>query len=131
MDTSFKELTPAEEQVMQALWKIKEGYANEIVASVSEGLQNEDGASANTPAYNTILTVVRILEKKNFVGHKTFNKSNQYYPLISREDYSRNLLCRLSNRFFGSSFREMLSFLVDRKDITIEDIDAIVKELEQ
>ena len=116
-----KELTHAEEQVMQALWAVGQGYANEIVAAMAEP----------KPAYNTILTIVRILEKKGYVGHETFNRANRYYPLVSREEYSGQMLGRLARNYFGSSFRRMVSFLVDRKDVSIEDLDTLIKEVEK
>ena len=115
----IKELTPAEEQVMQAIWSIKQGFANEIVAAIEPP----------KPAYNTILTVVRILERKGYVGHTTFNKSNRYYPLVSRDDYSSQILGRMARNYFGSSFRDMVSFLVDKKAVTLEDLEALTKEL--
>ncbi len=119
--TEIKELTRSEEQVMQALWTIGKGFANEIVAAVEPP----------RPAYNTILTIVRILETKGFVAHETFNRSNRYYPLISREDYSQQMLGRLARNYFGSSFRSMVSFLVDRKDVTLEDLDTLIREVEK
>ena len=119
--TEMKDLTRSEERVMQALWSIGQGFANEIVAAMEQP----------KPAYNTILTIVRILETKGFVGHETFNRSNRYYPLISREDYSQQMLGRFANRFFGSSFRSMVSFLVDRKDVTLEDLDTLIREVEK
>ena len=116
-----KELTHAEEQVMQALWAVGQGYANEIVAAMAEP----------KPAYNTILTIVRILEKKGYVDHETFNRADRYYPLVSREEYSGQMLGRLARNYFGSSFRSMVSFLVDRKDVSIEDLDTLIKEVEK
>ena len=114
-------MTHAEEQVMQALWTVGQGYANEIVAAMAEP----------KPAYNTILTIVRILEKKGYVDHETFNRANRYYPLVSREEYSGQMLGRLARNYFGSSFRSMVSFLVDRKDVSIEDLDTLIKEVEK
>ena len=136
MDTQeIKELTRAEEQVMQAIWSIGQGFANEIVAAISPRPNvNNDGSddiNPPKPAYNTILTVVRILEKKGYVGHTTFNKSNRYYPLISREDYSSQMLGRMAKNYFGSSFRNMVSFLVDKKAVSLEDLEALTKELEK
>ena len=116
-----KELTHAEEQVMQALWAVGQGYANEIVAAMAEP----------KPAYNTILTIVSILEKKGYVDHETFNRAHRYSPLVSREEYSGQMLGRLARNYFGSSFRSMVSFLVDRKDVSIEDLDTLIKEEEK
>ena len=117
--TDLKELTKAEEQVMQAIWKIDKGFANEIVAAVESDV-----------AYNTVLTVVRILEQKGFVGHETFNRSNRYYPLISRDEYTQMILGRMTKNYFGSSARALVSFLVDRKEVSLEDLEAITKALE-
>ena len=116
-----KELTKAEEQVMQAIWAVGQGFANEIVAAIEEP----------KPAYNTILTIVRILEKKRFVAHETFNKANRYYPIVSREEYSGQMLGRMAKNYFGSSFRSMVSFLVDKKAVTLEDLESLTKELEK
>ena len=117
-----KELTKAEEQVMQAIWRIGQGFANEIVAAV-----NESGEAA----YNTVLTVVRILEQKGFVAHETFNRANRYYPLVGREEYAQQMLGRLTSSYFGSSPRALVSFLVDKKEVSLSDLEALIKEMEK
>ena len=81
-------------------------------------------------AYNTVLTVVRILEQKGFVGHETFNRSNRYYPLVTREEYMQQQLGRLTRNYFGSSARALVSFLVDKKEVSLEDLELITKEIE-
>ena len=114
-----KELTKAEEQVMHAVWKVGQGFASDIVAAVESEV-----------AYNTVLTVVRILEQKGFVGHETFNRANRYYPLVTREEYMHHQLGRLTKSYFGSA-RALVSFLVDNKEVTLDDLEAITKELEK
>ena len=109
-----KELTKAEEQVMQAIWKVGQGFANEIVAAV-EG----------SAAYNTVLTVVRILEQKGFVAHETFNRANRYYPLVSKEQYSESFMQQFVRNYFDNSFKSMVSFFANNKDISMEDLDEI------
>jgi predicted transcriptional regulator len=130
-----KELTKAEEQVMQAIWTVGQGFANEIVAAISSrpngSNDDSDAIEEPRPAYNTILTIVRILEKKGFVAHETFNKANRYYPIVSREEYSGQMLGRVAKNYFGSSFRSMVSFLVDKKAVTLEDLESLTKELEK
>ena len=115
----MKELTKAEEQVMQAVWRIGQGFANEIVAAVGGDV-----------AYNTVLTVVRILEQKGFVGHETFNRANRYFPLVTREDYMQRMLGGIAHRWFGSSPRALVSFLVDKKEVSLKDLEAITNALE-
>ena len=115
-----KELTKAEEQVMQAIWKVGQGFANERVTAV------EGGA-----AYNTVLTVVRILEQKGYVAHETFNRSNRYYPVVSREEYMQQQLNGFAQRYFGSSAKALVSFLVDKNEVSLEDLESITRELEK
>ena len=115
----IKELTKAEEQVMQAVWRVGQGFANEIVAAVGSDV-----------AYNTVLTVVRVLEQKGFVGHETFNRANRYYPLISREEYMQQMLGGIAHRWFGSSASALVSFLVNKKEVSLEDLESITKALE-
>lgn len=115
----LKELTKAEEQVMQAVWKVDKGFANEIVSAV-------EGAAT----YNTVLSVVRILEQKGYVSHVAFNRNNQYFPLISREEYMQQQLKGFAKRYFGSSPRALVSFLVDKNEVSLEDLEAITKEIE-
>ncbi len=124
----IKELTKAEEQVMQAVWNVEQGFANEIVTAVNELAEKNGNATA---AYNTVLTVVRILEQKGFVGHETFNRANRYYPLISREEYMEQVLGRMTCSWFGSSPRALVSFLIDRKEVTLEDLEMLTNEMER
>lgn len=114
-----RELTKAEEQVMKAIWKVGKGFANEIVAAVDSDV-----------AYNTVLTVVRVLEQKGFVAHETFNRSNRYYALVSKEQYMQQQLKGFAQRFFDSSPRAMVSFLVDRNVVSLDDLESITKEIE-
>ena len=127
---NLKELTKAEEQVMQAIWKIEKGFANEIFSNVNEMRRTREKNVEADVAYNTVLTVVRILEQKGFVAHETFNRSNRYYPLVSREEYMQQQLKGFAARYFGSSPRALVSFLVDKKEVSLEDLELITKELE-
>ncbi len=111
-----KELTKAEEQIMQVIWKIEKGFAKDILENIKEP----------KPAYNTVLTVVRILVKKEFVGFKTYGKSNEYYPLISKEEYSSNRIKKLKKNYFNNSTKELLSFFINDKSISLEDLDELL-----
>ena len=117
----MKELTKAEEQIMQVLWKIEKGFANDIMAHIPEP----------KPAYNTALTVVRILEKKGFVDHETFGKAHRYYPLISKEDYSSSLLKNFAKKYFNNSLKSMVSFFASNHDISLEELEEIRKSIEE
>ena len=117
----MKELTKAEEQVMQVIWKIEQGFANEIMAAFPEP----------KPAYNTVLTVVRILEKKGFVGHETFCKANRYYPIISKDEYSQDSLKGLVSNYFNGSYTELVSAFTKKEDFSLEQLQELKTMIEE
>ncbi|MBQ0734326.1 BlaI/MecI/CopY family transcriptional regulator [Aquimarina celericrescens] len=115
----MKQLTKAEEEVMQLLWELQE--AN--VASIIEKM------SSPKPAYNTVSTIIRILENKKFVSHRKKGKGYIYFPIIEKEEYSSQSLQKLMNNYFNGSFRNMVSFFVKKNDMDIKDLEEILKEL--
>ncbi len=114
-------LTKAEEQVMQAVWRIGKGFAGDIAAAVEEP----------KPAYRTVLTEIRILEQKGFVGHKDFNGNNQYYPLVSKADYSGRMLGSLMKNYFNASYASLVSFFLEDKSITDEELENLGRIIEE
>lgn len=118
---SVSALTKAEEQVMQAVWQLGEGFAGEIAEAVADP----------KPAYRTVLTEIRILEQKGFVGHRTLGGNNQYYPLVSKADYSGRQLSALVGNYFGGSYRQLVSFFMEDKGIRKEDLDALADIIEE
>ena len=116
-----KQLTKAEEQFMQVLWTLKEASVKEII----EQLPNPK------PAYNTVSTIIRILETKNIVAHKPKGRGYIYYPLIKKTDYTNQSLHKLMDGYFGGSFKSMVSFFVKKNDIDINELESIMKEIEK
>lgn len=114
-----KELTKAEEQIMQAIWKIQEGFAKDVLEKLEEP----------KPAYNTVLTVIRVLVQKGFVKYTTYGKSNKYAPTISKEDYSLQRLQSLKKRYFNNSNAQFLSFFMKENDISLTDLNEILDEI--
>lgn len=117
----IKELTKAEEQIMQILWDIKEGFVKEIIEKLPEP----------KPAYNTVSTIVRILEQKGFVSHKAFGKSHQYYPLVSKTDYTGFYIRGMVKNYFGNSFKNMVSFFAKEDNIDVKELDEIMNEIKK
>jgi predicted transcriptional regulator len=112
------QLTKAEEQVMQILWDLKEGLVKDIRDSFSEP----------KPARNTVSTVVRVLEKKGYVGHKAYANVHLYYPIISKSDYSKSQLFGLMEGYFNNSFPAMASFFAREKDLTLGELDELLED---
>jgi len=112
------QLTRAEEQVMQILWDLGEGLVKEI----------RDRFDEPRPARNTVSTVVRILEKKGFVDHKSYGNVYLYFPVVSREEYSRHQLFGLLEGYFDNSFPAMASFFAREKDLTMAEMEELISE---
>lgn len=116
-----KELTRAEEQVMQILWDLEEAYIRDILACFPEP----------RPAYTTVSTIIRILEKKGFVDHKAFGNTHQYFPLKSRKEYAQTLVKGLMANYFNSSFRQMVSFFSREKDLSVNELEELKRIIDE
>lgn len=113
----LKELTKAEEQIMQVLWEMETGFVKDVITQLPEP----------KPAYNTVSTIIRILETKGFVEHESFGKSHRYLPKISKEEYKKLITGKLLHNYFDNSAKHMLSFFLEEKKMNIQDIDDIMK----
>jgi BlaI family transcriptional regulator, penicillinase repressor len=111
----MNELTRAEEQVMQILWKIERGFVKDVV----ELLDNPK------PAYNTISTIIRILEKKGFVNHKAYGKTHEYFPIVSKKDYTKSFFGNFLNKYFSNSFQQLVSFFSNENDMSLEEMEKL------
>jgi len=116
----MKELTKAEEQIMQILWQIKKGFVKDIMEKIPEP----------KPAYNTVSTIVRILEQKGFVQHKAYGKSHEYFPVIEKSKYSKFFLNNFLSGYFSGSFERMVSFFAKENDLNINDVEALMKHVQ-
>ncbi len=114
-------LTKAEEQVMQILWDEKEGFVKDLLQHFPEP----------KPAYNTVSTIIRILEKKGFVDHRSFGKSHQYYPLMSREQYRNERFSSLMKDYFNNSMQQVLSHFGKSGSVNMKEADEIIKMMEE
>jgi BlaI family penicillinase repressor len=112
------QLTKAEEQVMQILWDMKEGLVKDIRDSFSEP----------RPVRNTVSTVLRVLEKKGYVGHKAYGNVHLYHPLVSKEEYSKSQLFGLMEGYFNNSFPAMASFFAREKDLTMKELEELMED---
>ncbi len=117
----MNELTKAEEQVMQILWKIERGFVKDVI----EHLDNPK------PAYNTISTIIRILEKKGFVDHKAYGKTYEYFPIVSKKDYTKSFFGSFLQKYFSNSFQQLVSFFSNEDDLSLEEMEKIRRLLDE
>lgn len=112
-------LTKAEEQIMQALWKIDKGFLKDIVEQIAEP----------KPHSNTVATILKILIDKKFVGVETFGRLNQYYPLVKKDEYSGSSIKTLVEQYFDGSFSDAVSFMVDKNKLSVADLELLLKQI--
>lgn len=117
----MKELTRAEEQVMQILWELETAFVKEVIERIPEP----------KPAYNTVSTIVRILEKKGFVGHVAFGKSHRYHPLITKKEYTRKFMKGFVRNYFSNSYRDMVSFFAKEEQVSLSELEEVKRMVEE
>ncbi|MDB2385481.1 BlaI/MecI/CopY family transcriptional regulator [Polaribacter sp.] len=114
-----KQLTKAEEQIMQVLWDLQEASVKEVIEKLP----------IPKPAYNTVSTIIRILESKEFLDHKPVGRGFVYFPVVEKEAYSNQSLHKLMNGYFNGSFKNMVSFFVKENKMDIKELESILKEV--
>jgi len=115
----MKELTRAEEQIMQVLWRLKKAFVKDVIDELPDP----------KPAYNTVSTIIRILEKKEVVSHKAYGNTHEYFPLITKDEYKKKFFKSFLSRYFGDSFPDMVSFFAGGRDLSLEELEEIRKRL--
>ena len=118
---TFPELTCAEEQVMQVLWRRGPSYVKDVLPELP----------TPTPAYNTVSTIIRILEQKGFVGHEAFGRTHRYHALVAQDDYRRFSLRKLLGGYFGGSFSRLVSFFAKEEDLDAHQLEELLRHAQQ
>jgi BlaI family transcriptional regulator, penicillinase repressor len=114
------QLTRAEEEVMQILWKIGKGMIHDILKMFSDP----------KPAYTTVSTIVRILEQKGFAGHKAYGRTYEYFPLITKKEYAKASFRGFMTNYFGNSYKSLASFFASEEDLSIRELEEIRKTIQ-
>jgi len=117
----MKEITKAQEDILKALWEIREGAVSDVLNVLPEP----------KPAYNTVATVIKVLEKKDYITHKTYGKTNVYYAIVSKKDYAQHVLKETIDNLFNSSLNQLVSSFVKNKDVSVNELEELKKMLEQ
>jgi BlaI family transcriptional regulator, penicillinase repressor len=117
----MKEITKAQEDLLKALWEIKEGAISDVLDSLDEP----------KPAYNTVATVIKVLEKKGYVSHKTYGKTHVYFAVVSKKEYAQHLLKDTFKGLFNGSLNLMVSSFVKSKDVSLRELEELKEMLEK
>jgi len=117
----MKQLTKAEEEVMQQLWQLEKCNVAAVIDELPEP----------KPAYNTVSTIVRILEDKGFVGHEKAGRGHLYFPLVKKSDYSNQSINKLVDGYFQGSFKSMVSFFMKKNDMSLSELESILKDIKK
>lgn len=116
-----KQLTKAEEQIMQVIWKLNKAFLREIVEALPEP----------RPHSNTVATIIKILVEKDFVGIEPYGRMHQYYPLVPKEAYSKSTLKNLVKSYFEGNYSNAVSFMVKENGLSIEELELLLKQLKK
>lgn len=112
----MEELTKAEERIMQVIWKLQKAFVKDIIDQLEEEPK---------PPYNTISSIVRLLEKKGYISYKAYGKTYEYFPAISKEDYTKTTFSKMFSGYFDSSPASLLSFMVKEEKLSAADIEEL------
>ncbi len=117
----LRELTKAEEEIMQVMWDLEKAFVKQVIEKLPEP----------KPAYNTVSTIIRILEHKGFIDHMAYGKTYEYFPIVSKNEYRRFASGKLMSSYFGGSLKQMVSFFVKEEQIDLKEADEIMKLMEK
>lgn len=117
----MKEITKAQEEILKALWQVNNGAVSDVL----------DVLPDPKPAYNTVATVIKVLESKGYIAHKTYGKTNVYYPAISKNEYAQFVLKETFKGLFNGSFNQMMSCFVKNKDLSLQELEELKQLLEK
>jgi len=118
--TTLQSLTKAEEEVMQIIWQLDRCLVRDVIDHLGD---------PDIP-HSTVSSVVRILEKKGFVDHKAYGKTHEYFPIITKEEYAQHGVQSLMEKYFGGSPKQLVSFLVEKEDMKLKELNELLKSLD-
>ena len=115
------QLTRAEEEVMQILWKVEKGMVHDLLENFPDP----------KPAYNTVSTIIRILEQKGFAGHKAYGRTHEYFPVISKAAYTKSSFRGFMANYFGNSYKSLASFFATEEKLSVRELEDIRKTINE
>lgn len=117
----MEKLTNKEEEIMHILWKLEKAFVKDVLAEIKD----------DKPHYNTLSTIIRNLEDKEYVAYYAYGKTHQYYPIISKEDYRKKFMNTAINNYFNNSYKNMVSFFAKEEKISVDELKEIINLIEK
>jgi BlaI family transcriptional regulator, penicillinase repressor len=117
----MKRLTRKEEEAMKILWKARKGFIKELLELHPDP----------KPHYNTFSSLIRLLEEKGYISHKAYGKNHEYYPAIKKEEYKKTFMKEIVSDYFGSSYKNVVSFFIDEKKLNANDLKKLIEIIEK
>lgn len=117
----MQKLTNKEEEVMKILWHLEKAFVKEIMSELS----------GEKPHYNTLSTIVRNLEEKDYVGHEAFGNTHRYYPLVTKEAYRKKFINSTIMDYYDNSYKNLVSFFAKEEKISAEELREILELIEK
>lgn len=118
---TVQQLTKAEEEIMQIIWRIQPCLVRDIIDTLGD---------PDIP-HSTVSSVVRILEKKGFLEHKAYGKTHEYYPIVTKEEYAQQGVKSLMEKYFGGSPKKLVSFLVKNENMDLKELNELMKSIDK
>lgn len=116
----MQKLTNKEEEIMHILWKLKKGFVKDVLAEIK----------SDKPHYNTLSTIIRNLEDKEYVGYNAYGKTHQYYPLVSKDAYTKRFMSGAIKDYFNNSYKNVVSFFAKEEKISVDELKEIIELIE-
>lgn len=117
----MQKLTNKEEEVMKILWNLKKAFVKEVLEQMEGG----------KPHYNTLSTIIRNLQEKNYVGYEAFGNTHRYYPLIAKESYRKKFINSTIADYYDNSYKNLVSFFAKEEKISIDELKEIIDLIEK
>ncbi|MEZ4949422.1 MAG: BlaI/MecI/CopY family transcriptional regulator [Saprospiraceae bacterium] len=121
----MQKLTKAEEEVMQIIWQIEPCTVSQILDHIEKELGQD------RPPHSSISSIVRIVEEKGFLDHKAYGRTYEYFPIVTKEEYSKKTLKKVIQDYFNGSVQNMVSFLVQENDLSVNDLNEMLDKLDE
>lgn len=117
----MQKLTNKEEEIMHILWKLEKAFVKDVLAEIE----------TDKPHYNTLSTIIRNLEEKQYVSYKAYGKTHEYFPIVSKEQYKKKFINTAIDNYFNSSYKNVVSFFAQEEKISIKELKEIIALIEK